>query len=87
MDSQFLTTDGDLPEALRYTSLWATKDVNRIHEIKVFWVFMEASIQIGINVGCTCPLQFITTCKVWKNSRQICITYISKHSRIQPKHG
>jgi len=43
-DSQFPTVEGDLPEAARYTSLWATKDVMRIREIKVFWVFIEASI-------------------------------------------
>jgi len=43
-DNQFPTTKGDLPESARYTSLWATKDVNMIHEIKVFWVFVEVTI-------------------------------------------
>jgi len=43
-DSQFPTTEDDFPKAARYTSLWATKDVKRIHKINVFWVFVEVSI-------------------------------------------
>jgi len=43
-DNQFPTTGGDLPEVARYTSLWATKDMNMICEVKVFWVFVEVSI-------------------------------------------
>ena len=43
-DSQFPLVENDLPEAMRHTSLWATKDATRISEIKVFWVFVEVSI-------------------------------------------
>lgn len=43
--SQFPNIEKNLPEAVRYNSLWATKDATRVHEIKVFWIFMEASIQ------------------------------------------
>lgn len=48
-DSQFPTVEGDLPEAARYTSLWAMKNKTRIREIKVFWVFVEASIRTWID--------------------------------------
>lgn len=48
-DSQFPTIDRDLLEAVRYTSLWATKDDTRICDSKIFWVFMEMNLRIGIN--------------------------------------
>jgi len=46
---QFPSIEDDLPKTARYTSLWATKDVKRIRETKVFWVLMEVSIQMWIN--------------------------------------
>jgi len=42
--SQFPDIDKYLPEAVWYHSLGATKYATRICEIKVFWIFMEASI-------------------------------------------
>ena len=48
-DSQFPTIDRDLQEAVKYTSLLATKNVNRIRDSKIFWVFMEMNIKMGIN--------------------------------------
>jgi len=43
-DSQFPIIDRDLPEAAKYTSLWAMKDTNRICDIRIFWVLMEMNI-------------------------------------------
>ena len=48
-DSQFPIIDRDLLEAVKYSSLWATKDVTRIRDIKIFWVFMEMNLRMGIN--------------------------------------
>ena len=48
-DSQFPTIDRDMPEAVKYAFLWATKDANRICESKVLWVFMEMNLRMGIN--------------------------------------
>ena len=48
-DSQFPTIARDLSQAMKYASLWATKDANRIHANKIFWVFMEMNIRMGIN--------------------------------------
>jgi len=48
-DSQFPKIDSDLPEVAKYASLWATKDVKRIRDNKIFWVLMEMNIQIWIN--------------------------------------
>jgi len=48
-DNQFSTINRDLSEAVKYASLWATKDSNRICNSKIFWVFMEINLKIGIN--------------------------------------
>lgn len=48
-DSQFPSSAPDLPKAVRYASLWATKDAHRIKERKIFCVLMEISIWMGIN--------------------------------------
>ena len=48
-DNQFPSITLDLPEAAKYASLWATKDANRICDSKIFWVFMEMNIRMGIN--------------------------------------
>lgn len=48
-DSQFPSIECDFLEAMKYASLWATKDTKRIHETKVFWVLMDASIYMWIN--------------------------------------
>ena len=36
-------------EATKYASLWETKDTQRIRDNKIFWVFMEMNIRMGIN--------------------------------------
>jgi len=48
-DSQFPHIDRELPEAAKYTSLWASKDAKRIGNIKIFWLLMEVSIWMWIN--------------------------------------
>jgi len=48
-DSQFPIIDMDLLEAMKYTSLWATKDARRIRDSKIFWIFMEMNLKMGIN--------------------------------------
>jgi len=48
-DSQFPIIDRDLVKATKYAFLWATKDVNQIHDSKLFWVFMEMNLRIGMN--------------------------------------
>ena len=48
-DGQFPVVDQNTPEAARYTSLWATKDAARIQDMKVFWTFVEVSLQTWIN--------------------------------------
>jgi len=48
-DSQFPIIDRDLLEAPKYTLLWATKDAKRIHDSKIFWVFMKMNLRMGIN--------------------------------------
>jgi len=35
-DSQFPIIDRDLPKAVKYASLWATKDSKRIRDSKIF---------------------------------------------------
>ena len=48
-NSQFPIIGRDLPKAAKYASLWATKDATRIHDSKIFWVFMEMNLRIWIN--------------------------------------
>lgn len=38
-----------MSEATKYASLWARKYANWIRDSKVFWVFMEMNIRMGIN--------------------------------------
>lgn len=45
---KFLNIEGSLPKAVRYNLLQAMKDTTSICEIKVFWIFMEASIRTWI---------------------------------------
>lgn len=46
--SQFPNIEKNLPEAMKYNSLWDTKDAMMIREIKVLLIFMEASIRTWI---------------------------------------
>lgn len=39
----------NLPKAVKYASLWVTKDTQFIKESKIFWNLMEMSIRMGIN--------------------------------------
>lgn len=45
-DSQFPPLDQDLLVVVKYASLWAARDALRIRETKIFWILMEASIQM-----------------------------------------
>jgi len=48
-ESQFLVLDPEWLEAARYASLWATRDVRRVHNIKIFWVLMDVTLCQWIN--------------------------------------
>ena len=48
-DSQFPIIDRDLPEAAKYASLWATKGASWIRDSKIFCVFMDMNLRMGIN--------------------------------------
>jgi len=47
-DSQFPTIYRNLLKAMKYASLWAMKDANWIHDSKIFSMFMEMNIRMGI---------------------------------------
>lgn len=49
-DNQFPPITSDLPKEVKFASLWATKNVERVKESKIFWVLMEASICVAINL-------------------------------------
>ena len=48
-DSKFPSVAPDLPKAVKYTSLWATKDAQQIKDSKIFWILMEMNIRMAIN--------------------------------------
>ena len=48
-DIQFPLVEKDLPKAVNFSSLRATKDVVRVRERKIFWVLMEVNICMAIN--------------------------------------
>jgi len=48
-DSQFPSVTPNLPEVVKYTLLWATKDAQRIKDNKIFWILMEINIHMAIN--------------------------------------
>lgn len=39
----------DLPEAMKFASLWATKDPHQIKDKNIFYILMEMSIHMAIN--------------------------------------
>ena len=43
-NSYFPSVVLNLLEAAKYALLWATKDVERIKESKIFWILMEMNI-------------------------------------------
>lgn len=47
-EKQFPLIMSNLPKATKFASLWATKDVERVKESKIFLVLMEASIHVAI---------------------------------------
>jgi len=47
--SQFPKIKKNLPEAMRNNLLWETKDFMQVCVIKVFWIFMESSIETWID--------------------------------------
>lgn len=48
-DSKFPSVTPNLPEAVKYASLWATKDAQCIKDSKIFWILMEMNIHMVIN--------------------------------------
>lgn len=56
-DSQFPMIARDIPDVAKYASLWATKNANRTRDNKIFWVFMQMNIRLGIN----CRLRLLPT--------------------------
>jgi len=48
-ESQFPSVMPDLPEAVKYASMWATKDTKRVWDNKIFWNLMEMNIKMAIN--------------------------------------
>ena len=48
-DSQFPLVAMNLPEGVKYTSLWVTKDAQHIKDSKIFWILMEMNIHMTIN--------------------------------------
>lgn len=48
-DSQFPPVAQDLPKVANFSSLWATKDPQRVKHNKVFWILMEMNIHMAIN--------------------------------------
>lgn len=48
-ESQFPSIMLDLLEAVKYTSLWETTDVERVWDNKNFWILMEMNIRMAIN--------------------------------------
>jgi len=43
-DNQFANLDGELPEAVKYASLWPTKDSKCICDTKIFQLLMDMNI-------------------------------------------
>lgn len=48
-DSQFHPVAQELLEVMKFTSLWAAKDPQRVKDNKVFWILMEMNIHMAIN--------------------------------------
>lgn len=48
-DSQCPLVMPDLLEAVKFASLWATKDPQWIKDNKIFWILMDMSIHMAIN--------------------------------------
>lgn len=48
-DMKFHLVAPDLPEVVKYALLWATKDMKRVRDNKIFWILMEMNIKIAIN--------------------------------------
>lgn len=48
-DSQFPSVAPDLPNGVKYASLWATKDAHRVKDSRIFWILMEMNNCMAIN--------------------------------------
>lgn len=48
-DSQLPSVALEVPEAAKYTSLWVTKDAQRVRDNKVFWILMEINVRMAIS--------------------------------------
>lgn len=47
--SQFPPQEENLPKATKFTSLWSTKDLERIKESKIFWILVEMDLRTIIS--------------------------------------
>jgi len=48
-DSQFPPKADDLPEVVKFASLWATNDPVRVMETRMLWVLVEMDLYMVIN--------------------------------------
>lgn len=48
-DNQFPSVEPDLPEAMKYASLWVPKDAQRIKKSNIFWILTEMNICMANN--------------------------------------
>lgn len=48
-DNQLPSVVSNLPEAVKYASLWAIKDAKKVRDNKIFWILMEMNIWMAIN--------------------------------------
>ncbi len=48
-DSKFPSIIVDLPETVKYASLWTKKDPQWVKDRKIFWTLMEMNVHMAIN--------------------------------------
>lgn len=70
-DTQFPSIVPELLEAMKYASLWATKDVQHIKDNKIFQIFMEINIYMAINHRPQLSPMCLPTYKAMENLKQI----------------
>lgn len=85
--SQFPMIVYDPTEAVKYASLWETRDIERISERKIFWVLIEMNIRMGINHKPWLSPTSTTVCRASWSSRQISTMSTSGCRRTPQRHG
>ena len=48
-ESQLPSVLPNLPEVVKYASLWATKDMEHVQYSKIIWILMEMNIRMAFN--------------------------------------